>query len=362
MVMHKAEAVLTDSGNLAGHMASLAREYMVPTLLNLHNATKILAPGALVTVDAFNARVYGGRVPELIDAGIRLSGIPHQSPVLHALRRRADLIVPLNLKDPKSPRFAPEGCSTIHDIMRYIHEKSYEEIFQLGDLATDRNRLSVRLKASLPMDLYIIDLGGGLGVDASRVAEVTREDIISEPFAALLDGMMCDGLRRRDPRSIDIGGFFSVMSNQMLTPPDAASGGLGDRSYVIVSDRYLNFSSRVGYHYSVLDGYCSQTEANNYINFQFNGGAADEIRRQRRARMIGLVLIHQKFLVDTVSDTVTARLAKQPASEIREKLHMLGRLLIFTGQMDMLMHDDALVEKTAESFLNGDYHLEQRYL
>ncbi len=358
MAMPKARAILTETGNIAGHMSSLAREYMVPTLLNLERATQVLTPGTEVTVDAFNARVYLGRAPELLESAVRFSGIMHHTPTYHALRRRADLIVPLNLKDPKAPGFTPANCRTLHDIMRFIHEKSYEEIFQLGDLVTDRGKLSVRLKAPLPLDLYVIDLGGGLRVDAVRSSEIRPEDVVSAPFGALLKGMICDELICREPRPIHLGGFFSVMGRQLLTPPHIAAERFGEKSYAIISDRYLNFSSRVGYHFSVLDSHCGRTAAKNYINFQFKGGAADELRRNRRARVIEKVLTAGGFMVNTVNDRVTARLEKLEAPRIREKLDLLGRLLIYTRQMDMLMHNEAMVDKLAECFLDGNYNLD----
>ena len=169
--------------------------------------------------------------------------------------------------------------------------------------------------------------------------------------------MLSDDLKNQEPRPVNLGGFFSVMSRQMLEPPNMATERFGDRSYAIISDRYMNFSSRVGYHYSVLDSYCGKTDAKNYINFQFKGGAADDIRRGRRARVIEIVLNRMGFLVNTVGDRVTARIAKQSAVVMAEKLDFLGRLLIFTRQMDMLMHNDALVDDMARAFLNGNYHL-----
>jgi pyruvate, water dikinase len=357
MIMPKTSAILADAGNITGHMASLAREYMIPTILNLQNATASIAPGTEVTVDAYNGRVYHGRVPELIESGFQLSSILRNSPSYQALRRRADLIVPLNLTDPKSPRFAPEHCRTIHDIMRFIHEKSYEEIFQLGDLVTDRGKLSVRLKAHIPIDLYIIDLGGGLSVDATQVSKVTVQEILSAPLEALLGGMLCEDMQCRGPRPIHLGGLASVMTNQWLSPPNMGAERFGDRSYAIISDRYLNFSSRVGYHYSILDCYCGQTSAKNYINFQFKGGAADPLRRNRRARVIEKVLSESGFVVDTVADRVTGRIGKQEAPIIKQQLDLLGRLLIYTRQMDMLMHSELLVDKLAECFLKGNYTL-----
>ena len=357
VAMSKATAILTDTGNISGHMASLAREYMIPTILDLGNATTTLSTGEMVTVDAFTGRIYAGRVPELINADYKTSGIMTDSPVYRDLLRKAEAIVPLNLKDPRSAAFDPVHCRTIHDIMRFVHEKAYGEIFQLGDQVTDQGQLSVRLDAPLPLDLYVIDLGGGLSGDGFKLRRIAADQVVSVPFAALLAGMLSDELKNREPRPVNLGGFMSVMTRQMLEPPNLARERFGDRSYAIISDRYMNFSSRVGYHYSVLDSYCGKTDAKNYINFQFKGGAADDIRRGRRARVIETVLSRQGFLVNTVADRVSARFAKQPAAAMVEKLDMLGRLLIFTRQMDMLMHDDGLVSTMAEAFLCGDYHL-----
>jgi len=150
------------------------------------------------------------------------------------------------------------------------------------------------------------------------------------------------------------------MTRQMVEPPNLATERFGDRSYAIISDRYMNFSSRVGYHYSVLDSYCGKTDAKNYINFQFKGGAADDVRRGRRARVIETVLSALGFLVSTVADRVTARIAKQSAAVLAEKLDRIGRLLIFTRQMDMLMHSDELVAEMADAFLKGNYHLQEK--
>jgi pyruvate,water dikinase len=157
------------------------------------------------------------------------------------------------------------------------------------------------------------------------------------------------------PRPVEFSGFFSVMREQMLANPHAGER-FGDRSYAIISDKYLNFSSRVGYHYSVLDAYCGQTINKNYITFSFKGGAADDLRRARRARSIAVVLMASDFSVEVQGDRVDARFQKYPPAAIEEKLEMIGRLLIFTRQMDMLMNSEASVELVAKNFLEGNYH------
>ena len=186
---------------------------------------------------------------------------------------------------------------------------------------------------------------------------MTVKDIASVPFKALLRGMTHEVFQQPQLRPVSLGGFFSVMREQMMAPPPAGSERFGDRSYAIISDNYLNFSSRVGYHYSILDSYCGPSDNMNYITFSFKGGAADDTRRNRRVRAIGLILKALDFVVDVNGDRVDARFQKYGCSLIEEKLDHIGRLLLFTRQMDMLMHSETSVEALSKNFLDENYSL-----
>ena len=357
VAMPKAQAILTDSGSVSGHMASLTREFSVPTIVGARDATATIPNGTEITVDAYSGRVYQGKVPELLKLQVsRQTGI-RDTPVYQTLKHIADLTVPLRLLDPKSPEFAPENCRSLHDIMRLVHEFSYHHMFQLSDQVSDVSGCSVNLVAPIPLDLCIIDLGGGLADVREGVRKVPVEQVVSAPFKALLKGMLHEGVRHTQPRPVELKGFFSVMSEQMLSP-GYGSERFGDRSYAIVSDKYLNFSSRVGYHYAILDAYCGQTINNNYITFSFKGGAADDVRRNRRVRSIGRILEELGFLVDVTGDRVAARFQRYERDVIQERLDTMGRLLQFTRQMDMLMRSEAAVETIAKAFLAGNYSLE----
>ncbi len=357
LAMAKAQAIVTDSGSVAGHMAAVAREFGVPTILDAKMATTAIPPGLEVTVDAYTGRVYQGRVPELLSLKQVREPSLKDTPVFQTLRGVADYIVPLNLVDPKSPDFKPEACRSLHDLGRLVHEYSYTEMFQISDLVSQRAGGAVQLKAPIPLDLYIIDLGDGLTGVKEGARKVTLEQIASAPFKALLQGMTHEGLQTMEPRPIEFSGFFSVMREQVLAPAKEAER-FGERSYAIISDKYLNFSSRVGYHYCVLDAYCGQTVNKNYITFSFKGGAADETRRVRRVRALAIVLIALDFTVEVKGDRVDARLQKETCPVIAAKLDQLGRLLHFTRQMDMLMTGEISVETVAQNFLAGNYHLE----
>lgn len=353
LAMPKAVAILTDTGSVTGHMASLCREFGVPSILNARTAVETLQPGELVTVDAISRRVYRGRVDELLALSRERTVLMQGTPVHDSLSRLAKHIVPLHLTDPAAPEFGAQGCSTIHDVTRLVHELSYSEMFSVGDSASDHEGMAVKLRAPIPLDLYLLDLGGGLAVSDRFV--VGPEEVTSRPLTSVLRGMTDERLSSRVPKPVNIGGFLSVMSQQMLTPPNLTVERFGDKSYAIVSDKYLNFSSRVGYHYSILDSYCGNTVNKNYVSFKFTGGAADEVRRNRRVRAIALILQGLGFTVEVVADRVSARIQKLEARDIEPRLEAMGRLLIFTRQMDMLMHSDASVQHMADCFIRGDF-------
>lgn len=358
VVMSKAQAIITDFGSVTGHMASLSREFRVPTLLDAKIATKVIQPGTEISVDAFSGKVYLGRVPELLNLKQAKPSHLEGTPIYRVLKRVADLIVPLRLTDPKSPKFTPENCSSFHDIMRFVHEASYKEMFQISDFVSCEGGVAVKLLAPIPLDLHVIDLGGGLSVSGMHTKQTNVNRVSSIPFKALLRGMLHEKLRYMGPRPVELRGFFSVMSQQMFNPTHAVEERFGDRSYAIVSDKYLNFSSRVGYHYSILDTYCGQSPNKNYIHFSFKGGAADDVRRNRRARAIAFILESIGFTVEVVGDRVDARYQKFEQALTEERLEEIGKLLLFTRQMDMLMKTEEAVKLIAESFLNGNYSLE----
>jgi pyruvate, water dikinase len=358
LVMRRAQAIITDSGSVSGHMAAIVREFGVPTILDTKSATVGIPAGVDITVDAYHGKVYLGRVQKLLAIQQTRQSHMQDTPVYQTLRQVADLIVPLNLIDPKSPDFDPDHCQSLHDIGRLVHEFSYQTMFQVSDLVTDEAGGAMKLDAPIPLDLYIIDLGEGLHHGKPGSHKVKVDQISSLPFKSLLKGMLHEELRVYQPRPVQFTGFFSVMREQMLSAPGER---FGERSYAIISDKYLNFSSRVGYHYSILDAYCGDTVNKNYITFSFKGGAADEVRKNRRVRSIAAVLEAQEFQVEVTGDRVYARFQKYPREVIEAKLEMVGRLLQFTRQMDMLMNSETSVEMVAKNFLAGNYHYDENF-
>ena len=360
-VMGKARAIVVDAGSTTGHMASLAREFCVPTLLGTGEATRSIPAGRVVTVDSRAGLVYDGEVPDLIEAaasaGAASATTGAESPSHRAARELLDavgeLLLPLSLTDPRSGGFRPDQCRTLHDIARFAHEKCYEEMFRKGEDLGDLRSASYFLDVFLPIDLYIIDLGGGLAPGV-RGRRVKPSQVASVPLKALLKGMLDRRIQRFGARPMDMAGFVSIVLRHALTSPERKQT-FHDPSYVLASDRYLNYTARVGYHFGVVDSYCGKTANKNYISMHFRGGAADLVRRGRRARAISGILRANGFQVGIDGDAVRARLSKSPQAVICEKLEMLGRLLQYVRQMDIALVSEGAMAAFERAFLAGDF-------
>jgi pyruvate, water dikinase len=361
-LMSKAAAIVTDFGSTTGHMASLAREFRVPALLNTREATRNIPTGATITVDATNGLVYQGEVPLNREETTSISTENASywklvAPELKFLQKVMELISPLNLTDPQAGSFRAEQCRTLHDLARYIHEKSYYEMFMMGDRVGDLRGSSYHLDIFLPIDLYLIDLGGGIA-GIPKKNKVKRDQITSVPLKALLEGMLHEKIPRYGAKSMDMKGFFSIMMRHASTNPEGEKSFL-DPCYAMISDNYLNYTARVGYHFSVVDTYCSPSLNKNYISLTFRGGAADLIRRARRAKAIAGILREYGFHVMATNDVVTARQGKSPLEETINLVKMIGSLFQFFRQMDAAMTSDAMVDQYRDAFLRGDYDFGQ---
>jgi len=351
-VMGRAKAIVTDVGSVAGHMASVAREFQIPTLVGTHNATSVIEHSEEITVDASNRVVYKGRVEKLLKEKKAVNPMKG-SPTYKATQAALKKIAPLNLLDPKQDNFNPDACRTIHDIIRFAHEMSMRKMFWISDDIKSKENIAIRLYSSLPLSIYVVDLGGGLSIDP-EAREAQKEDVISVPFKALLNGMTHKDIEWSGDIGINWGGFASIVAESVFRDP-LKEGRMGGPNYAVISGEYLNFNSRLGYHFATIDTYCGPVVNDNYITFYFKGGAADIGRRSRRATLIALILKKLLFRVEQKGDMIRGELKKYDRVLIEKKLDMIGRLLGSVRLLDMVLSDDGQIDWYVEEFFKGNY-------
>lgn len=349
--MGRIKGIITDMGSVTSHLASVAREFGVPALFNTGRATASLPAGAAVTLVAEQGLVHQGIVPEL--AAAARPGKRHmvQSPVHQRMRAFLDRVAPLNLTDPEDPAFSPGGCQTLHDLIRFTHEKVMREMFGLAGEAGD-GVLSVRLITDIPLVLHLIDLGGGLEPGLTTCHEVTAAHLESVPMRALWKGFCHPGITWSGGVAVDARNFMQLMARGAMQGPENLPGG---DSYAILSREYLNLSAKFGYHFANLDALVSDTPDQNYITLQFAGGAGSYYGKSLRLNFLGNILTRLGCKIHVTGDLLDASLTGYERASLEETLEQVGRLLACSRLLDMALTNEAEMQRMIEGFFQGDY-------
>ena len=346
-IIKNAAGIITDVGSPTGHMATIAREFRVPTLVDTGIATTSLRNGQEITLDADENVVYDGSAKELCYYEFTDENFldTHE---FRLLKRVMKKISPLNFVDPKDKKFSPKYCKTFHDITRFVHEKAVEELINLNyyDLRKEESR-ALKLQLDIPLDMVLIDIGGGVD-SATDKGSISPRDVISDPMGAFLKGLTTRGMWSRDPMSVDFGSFMSSLtrtfSSNLATPREIG------QNLAVLSKEYVNISLRLGYHFNIIDAYMGHNPNDNYAYFRFFGGVTDEHRRSRRASFLSNVLSKGHFMVEKKGDLVVARAKKLSWERMEKRMILIGKLVAFTRQLDVKMVSDNHVLKYIDDF------------
>jgi pyruvate,water dikinase len=352
-VLPRLAGVVAEQGNPAGHAAALVREFGVPTLFGVEQAVERLGCFTALSLDATRRLVFEGTLwPDVVErVRSRIRHLPGRrlgSP-LH------ERVLALNLTNPQGINFRARSCRSVHDVVRFTHEKAVAAMFDLGDEVDRESRLQVcRLETDIPLPLAVLDLGAAVPPAALRRRKVRPEEIASPPFQALWRGMTRSGVSWAGRSRISVGGFLSVVGSS-IGDSRAGAREVGGRNYLMVAPDYVNLNARLAYHFAMVDAFISPVPENNFVNFRFRGGGAGEERRDLRARFLSEVLLRSGFGVDRRGDLVTAWLRRYPGGPSEEALTTLGALMGCARQLDMLMQDESSVRLFSDHFLRGDY-------
>ncbi len=350
-VFPRISGLITEKGHPTSHAANVAREYGLPTLFNVENAVEKLRGSNEIGLDSARKKIFAGSPwPNLPSRNDTRQLSQQKKPGI--LR---ELLFQLNLTDPAASNFAPDGCRSMHDMIRYVHQKAVTLLFDLGDEQVKKLKESFRLlDSSIPLHLTVLDLGGSIMKEYGKSRRVPPEGVLSVPFRALWAGVAHPEITWAGRSTVSLSGMATVVMTSMTEDVEAVRR-MGDRNYIIVGPDYVNFNARLAYHYTMIDSVVCDRSDNNYIIFRFRGGGAGRARRGLRARFLTGVLRFVGFSVDQREDLVTAWYNGYDKEACREKLVILGKLMGCARQLDMLTENVSKVNFYIESFTKGDY-------
>lgn len=336
-IIDKVKAIITQTGGVASHFVTIAREYRIPTIVGLKDISE-LKNNTIVTVDATNTTVYLGEYPELVQALKPEFDFFKDYQIMITLNKMLEFISPLNLLYPNSPHFKIEHCKTFHDIVRFIHQKAIEEMFNSLNTKEILNLNPVPLKSSIPLKLHIIYLDKE--IDTKKTKYLTIENLDSLPLQFFWEGILKEGwtLPFTSP---NFKGFMSVVGTELT---GQRVNKLAEKSYAIVNKEYMLLNLRMGYHYSTIEALASNSVSKNFIKMQFKDGGASIDRRERRVSLLKDILSKIGYDVSSKIDYLECSLLYQNDKDINRNLFLLGRLTMLTKQLDLALDDDDSIE------------------
>jgi pyruvate,water dikinase len=232
-----------------------------------------------------------------------------------------------------------------------MHEVAFQALAQIGqDPRAFLRRGGKKLRASLPLDLILIDLGGGIADEAKAQTHVDPDQITSVPMRAIWRGMTSPNAWSMDPVPVDFQGLMSSVTRTHST--DVLGDTLPGVNLAILAGDYVNLSLPLGYHLTVIEAGAGPQPERNFISFRFVGGVTDIIRRSRRAKMLEHILERAAFKVTVNGDLVVARAIDMTEEQLMDGLHLMGRLVAFTRQLDVLLKNETDVAYFTERFHN----------
>lgn len=204
-----------------------------------------------------------------------------------------------------------------------------------------------RLVSDIPILLYLLDVGGAIAPGAKDLAEITPDDFVSHPLRSFWKGLADPSVHWSGLPHFNWADFGDAVAGGGVLSPDSP----GVASYMVASSDYLNAHIRFGYHFSILDSLCGESEGLNYCNFRFVGGGGRPEGRGLRALFLQGVLEALGFLVTVKGDLVDARLREMERDEFASRLTTLGRLLGVTRLMDMQISNIGQIPGLVSDFL-----------
>jgi pyruvate,water dikinase len=309
-LMRQTSAILTDFGEPAGDVATLAREFGIPTIVGLGDASQRLETGIEITVDADENTVYLGRIQELLEYYETERQGHEEEPEYRTLRRLRRFMFPLTLDDTVGAESRSDDCKTLHDLAHLAHELAGEAQYGLIMNVRGFKNISTDLRTNLGLPFFVVDVGDGLLQADPEAASADLEDVRSLPLRVFALGL--DQMFHQGPRTL---------GHRTMTATVTA----------IITEEHADILVKHPGGFDLVDSMIGESKESNYIYCRFASTNDNTAARGAFARD---VFSRLDFAAARTARTTAAWLSGIPRTEMEERLTIVGRLGAFLLEMD----------------------------
>ncbi len=306
-IIGRVRGVIAARGSAASHLASVAREFGVPMIVDTGPDVDAWPEGHWVTLHADTATVYDGRLDRLADEPRRALWRPLETPLRRRLRALSNRIVPRS-GSLEVPLASAETPVTLHDLLERAHG------FAVGALQGFPSQ-------TVPVRVFHWSADNAAGDFAPRLHADTP------PGPQTLQ----TGTRPGGPEDF-LGALWSGLARPRKgdsQPPLLRTGG-----WALVTDRALRATAAFGVQQAIVDVSHPADPTTVGVRLRIVGGDGPFYKRCLRAMFLRRLLVDMGFEVLVEGALLDAGLLANSPEQARRLLMRIGELLIFCRRTD----------------------------
>jgi pyruvate,water dikinase len=227
-------------------------------------------------------------------------------------------------------------------------------MFSLGEKGSSRSKGKRKLVSNIPLDVFLLDVGGGCKIQEMEQDTIHLDDVCSIPFLALWQGLNHPAVEWKGQSHFDWKSFDEIA----LAGGVASTNASAFASFAVLAGDYVNLNMRFGYHFTLVDALCCNDASKNYCQLRFAGGGGNYSGRSLRIQYVDTILGTIGFQTTCRGDLLDARIKQVGMDALSLKLQLVGRLLGETKLLDMRLKDKQMMEKQLHEFWQGRYENE----
>lgn len=305
----RVRGVIAAKGSEASHLASVAREFGVPMIVDTGPDDGRFNQGEWVTLYADKVTVYAGRIPTPKDSPARRPSDPFESPVRRRLRALSNRITHCHRLSPDEATAPPHTVFTVHDLLRQAHGNALETIHARRPETRDPLQAIHWTEDNVATD-FNFQLPPGNHASSG----------MDQPLPPLPEGQA----------------FLQALWNGLSWPNHATAPArrLGIDGYAFIAATSLHATMPFATQQATIDVSWLPKHQSHCIRVRIVGGTGPYYKRCLRTRFLAEILGELGFSLRINGALLEATVTSGELKNSRDLIHQIGRLMAFSRMAD----------------------------